>query len=182
MAAIDVGLAATDRSGLGSAGYTYLSADNPANDSGTLDTVEIWYASDANAVKVGTFYGSSTDWTNRDYASIGNVTSGSKQTFSGLSIDVEAGDLIGVAPSSQIEIDDSGYAGVYRDIGDNFGAGVKTYDLRAGDGMSLYATGETASATSIKTLFAGTPIADLAKFNGAAISDYKTINGISNVD
>ena len=185
MGAIDVGAAATDRASGWNFGFTLLSIDNPANDTGALSSVEIWCANALVNCKVGTAYndGGAGKYTFRDSQAIGAVTNGSKQTFSGLDFDVETDDLLGVYfTGGQIDRDEFGYDGLYYLIGDQFSTSQASYSTASGDAISLYATGTTASATSIKTLFAGTPIADLAKFNGTAISDYKKINGISNVD
>lgn len=146
MAVIDVGPGATGRSSYYIT-YTFLCVDNPANDTGTLDTIEIYASSVMSGTKVGTFYGSSTSWTPRDYESIGTVSSGSKQTFTGLNCDVETNDLLGVYFSSgNIYADKSGYSGLYAKSGDQFGAGTQKYTLVSGDAVSIYATGATAAA------------------------------------
>ena len=94
--------------------------------------------------KVGTFYGSGTRYTSRDYEVIGSVASGSKQTFSGLSIDVTSGDYLGMFyATGRMEQDTSGFAGLYYKTGDYFGGGEQTYTLQSGDAISLYGTGET---------------------------------------
>ena len=190
MAAIDVGAAATDRAAAFASGYTLIGLDNPANETGTLNSIEVWAAVSMNGTnKVATFSRDGAKFTPRDVVTIGSIADGSKQTFTEdassnpIALSVESGDYLGIYFSSgNIERDETGYSGLYYKQFDQTAAGEQTYTLAAGDAISLYATGETASATSIKTLFAGTPIADLAKFNGTAISDYKKINGISNVD
>ena len=190
MASIDVGAAATDRAKSLSGDRTLLSLDNSADGDGSLTSIEIYGVSGftMTGVIVATFYGSGTSWTPRDTVSLADVTGGSKVTrtvdasSNPIALSVETGDLIGIffASGASLEYADSGGAGLLYKAGDYTASGTQTFSSAANSVMSLYATGETASATSIKTLFAGTPIADLAKFNGAAISDYKTINGISN--
>jgi len=96
MAEIDIGAAAIDRASTLLDNRTLVCLDNPANGAGTLDTIEIWAGIDLVGCKAGTFYGSGTSYTGRDYETIGSVTSGSKQTFSGLDCDVTSGDYIGV--------------------------------------------------------------------------------------
>ena len=106
----------------------------------------------------------------RDYETIGAVTGGSKQTFSGLSIDVVTGDFIGCFyATGLIERSTSGYTAIYRAGGDKFGTGSASYNLLAGDAISLYATGETAGGyagklygVSISKAFG----AEVAKVNG----------------
>lgn len=153
MAAIDIGAAATDRGTSFAQNYTIIALDNPANASGKITSVEIWYRGDANdvtGVKVGTFSGNGTDYTPRDYATIGDVTKGSKQTFSGLDIDVEVGDYIGVfATTGDIEADSSGGAGLYWKLGDQFDAGEQTYTLSASYIMSAYGEGATLAVRRI---------------------------------
>lgn len=131
-----MGLPAINRAaGIGSC--TLLAKDGVAT-AGTLDTVELWFVGDVTGVKVGTFYGSGTSWTIRDYATIGNVTGGSKQTFSGLGITAEAGDIIGVYfTGNSIEVDVSGFNGLLDVVGDKFSAGATTYSNDAGWGASI---------------------------------------------
>lgn len=93
---IDIGSAASDYSSTFASGYTIIDTSNAANASGTLNTIEIWANSTLSGCKVGTFYGTAPNLTNRDMAVIGSVTSGSKQTFTNLAIDVQAGDFIGI--------------------------------------------------------------------------------------
>ena len=143
MAAIDVGNAAIDRATESTEGATYIDLANPANLSGKITSIELWFNGiTATGVKVGTFSGSGGQYTSRDVATIGNVTSGSKQTFSGLSINVVAGDFIGIFFSSGgLELDTTGGSGVYNKLGDQFGTGVQTYALNATHAMSTYGAG-----------------------------------------
>lgn len=144
MATIDIGPGAINRASAHSYNRTLLCVDNPANANGKITSVEIWANANLSGCKVGTFYGSGTSYTSRDYATIGNVTAGSKQTFGSLSIDVQSGDYIGIFYSSGgIEADLSGFAGVYQDFGDQFGTGAQTYTLLAGDALSVHGEGAT---------------------------------------
>ncbi len=124
------------------AGYTILSDNNPANADGSLDTLEVWYKTNATGAKLGTFYGSGTSYTRRDYELIGDVTSGSKQTFTGLACDVVSGDFIGVYSSTGAVIYRAitgSYA--YYKSGDQFNAGTQTYGRDTNYSPSLYGTG-----------------------------------------
>lgn len=187
MATIDVGPGATDRSAYQFGGYTFIDLANPANDSGTLTSVEVWaYYTIASGMKVGTFSRSGDIFTPNDYDTIGEVVSGAKRTFT-VSIAVASGDYLGFwwddadhSGPEAIDFDPSGGSGIYYKDGDYFSAGAQTYTEIVNRIFSIYATGET-STTSIKTLN-GTAIADLSKWNGITIGSYKTINGISNVD
>ena len=142
---IVVGSDVTDRASQMAASYnTTITYNTPANANGTITTVELWpYASNLIAVKVGTFYGSGTSWTNRAYASIGNVTYGSKQTFSGLSIAVNTNDVIGYYNTGgYLEATTSGGSGLGQYSGDAFTGGAKTYNnSMTGYIISLRGTG-----------------------------------------
>lgn len=148
--AIDIGPGAVDRSNTGWAEYTVIDLANPANDTGSLDTFELWFNSTGSGVKVGTFYGSSTDYTSRDVETIGDVTSGSKQTFTGKDCSVTSGDFVGVyAAGGNIEWVELGGSGIYQKYGDQFGAGLQTYELYADDAISIYGSGETPAAATV---------------------------------
>ena len=96
--AIAMGSGAQDYNNHFGAGYTMIDTNNPANASGIIDTVDIWAYSNLTGVKVGIFYKVSGNVLSARGAptAIGNVTAGSKQTFSGLSLPVQTGDFIGV--------------------------------------------------------------------------------------
>jgi hypothetical protein len=143
---IDIGPGAINRSLQASPGDTYIDLANPANDTGTLDTFELWFVNAGIGVKAGTFYGSGSSYTSRDCESIGSVAAGSKQTFSGLDCDVESGDYAGIYyTSGTIERDTSGGEGVKYKTGDQFGTGTQTYFEYADDAISIYGTGDVAS-------------------------------------
>jgi len=139
MPTIDIGAGALDRASYWTAAYTELDTTNPANGNGTITYIELWFVTNATGVKVGTFYGSGTSWTSRGYASLGDVAAGSKKTFSGLSIAVQTGDIIGVYyATGQIELGLTGGSGVLWKAGDQFGAGAQTYTATADYIMSAY--------------------------------------------
>jgi len=160
MAAIDIGPGATNRSTTFIYNQTYVDLTNSANATGTLSSFEVWANTNLGGFKIGTFSGSSTDYNDRDYEAIGSVTSGSKQTYTGKNCDVVTGDFLGAYwTSGNMERDTVGYSGVYNLSGDQFGGGSATYNLIAGDAISIYATGleyasptvTTQDATSITT-------------------------------
>lgn len=107
--AIDVGLPAIDRAGSYGSGNTCIQADNPANDNGMIDTVQIYAQADMGGVKVGLFYCTGgVWWVCRSAVTIGAVAAGFK-SFHRLYLDVVAGDCIGIYYSSgNLELDDSG--------------------------------------------------------------------------
>lgn len=141
---IDIGSGATNRDGSQNATYTTLCDGNYANATGILDSFEIWFVTDATGLKMGTFSGSGTTYDDRDYESIGNVTSGSKQTFTGKNCSVSQNDLLGAYwATGTIERNATdGGNGNYWVSGDKFGSGSTSYS----DGdktVSMYATGYT---------------------------------------
>lgn len=151
MADIDMGSSVINRNTNFSNGNTILCLENPANESGKIDTVEIWSNVDLSGCKVGTFFIDSIFRVMRDFDTIGNVTSGSKQTFSGLNIDVEAGDTIGIFFSGgSIERDTSGGSGLEFSSGDRFTGSIFGVTNVAGDSISLSASGETVTGTNMK--------------------------------
>ena len=140
MPLIDVGPGAIDRSSYEGYGYTLIDIDNPANETGHITSVELWFNTNATGVKVGVFYGSGASYTCRAYATIGNVTAGSKQTFA-VDIAVQAGDFLGVYfATGQIEQGTGANYGYYK-FGDQTGSGTKTYSSAASYAFSVYATG-----------------------------------------
>lgn len=141
VAGTNIGLPALYRLGsLSNSGYTWILIDNPVMESGKLTSIDTWAYTDLSNLKVGTFYGSGTSWTSRDYAYIGSVTAGSMQTFSGLNITAEIGDHIGLYfDGGYIRYNTSGYNGRFQSttIGDKFGAGTQTYNYYQSYGISL---------------------------------------------
>jgi len=180
LTAIDIGSEAINRATAPSGtGVTMIFKTNPADYSGKLTSFELWFDStygNATGVKVGTFSGSGTSYTPRDVVSIGNVTAGSKQTFTGKSCNVVVGDFIGIYyAAGDIEFTlDAGGDGNYYKVGDQFGAGTQTYTAFGGTGFtglaSIYGTGETVGWAH---KWNGVTI---SKLNGAVISKW---NGIA---
>ena len=174
MGAIDIGAPAIDRSSEWSADYTLINKGNPANDTGTIDEVEIYAVSgnDLANCEVATFYKTnSTIFSTHDTETIGSVTSGSKQTFSGLDMDVVTGDYLGIYYSGgKIETDFTG-DGVWGKTGDQIPCVEVTFTSFAGSVISLYGTGETVvtekfssdSGSGVDSIVSGNPLALLTK-------------------
>lgn len=152
MAEIDVGSPAIGRASFLSFESTCIDLNNAANDTGTIDTVQVFGVSGYNIVAATfttCFLVSGTTYETRDSEYVGNITSGSMQEFTGLDIDIEAGDFNGIhATSGRIERDyegftnDGQYMGEAKDPTDQ-----ASYDIYAGDAISLYGTGETVGVT-----------------------------------
>jgi len=176
---IDVGSAATNRGGsttiTSEDEYTSTNIDysNAANDDGSIDTVEIWLTEQYSgcSIRAATFDNTTgTTFVCRDVEVLGDVSSGSKQTFSGLDMTIETGDYIGLDDTGTADIDDfikiesdgSGGDGVYYVGGSHcVVSNSASYNLRSGDVLSLYGTGETAGASlSTVTTQAATNIED----------------------
>jgi len=172
MASIDIGMAAIDRTGSASDGFTRIALGNPANVGGSLDTVEIYLGVGGANVKVGTFYGGTATKTNRDYETIGTVTGYSKQTFSGLSIGVEADDCIGFyGTAGEMKFSDYG-SGLLQKSGDQFDAGEQAYTLTGSQEMSLYASGSTVAPTVTTQA-----VSDIAYSSGTGNGNIISIGG-----
>lgn len=147
---IDIGPGAVNRGTAGGDDYTSINKGNPANDDGTIDEVEIWANTNLSNCEVATFFVVSGDnLSTRDSEAIGNVTSGSKQTFSALDMDVITGDYLGTYHDGTIEMDDSGEAGIWYDSYDHIPCTNYAFEVAAGYAVSLYGTGETAVVAGI---------------------------------
>lgn len=139
---IDIGYGAVDGTSTHPADYTVADVWNTANATGVLDTIEIWANTNMTGCKVGTFeYEGNLQLNCHDYETLGNVTAGSKQTFTGLSINVIFGYYIGYyAATGAIERSDPG-GGIYSLAGDQTATGTQTYTWYTGLDVSLYGTG-----------------------------------------
>ncbi|MBA7538423.1 hypothetical protein ES705_30698 [subsurface metagenome] len=154
MALIDIGSPATNRNVSRGSEWTIILKANPANASGKITSIEIWAANTLSNCKVATFYGTwPMSMSTRDYETIGTVTSGSKQTFSGLDRDVEAGDFIGIHYSSgAMEESSTGYDGFNYVAGDFIPCTNQPFaGGQPGRTLSLYGTGITILAPTVTT-------------------------------
>ena len=92
---IDIGADAINRFNRTDDSETWIDNTNPANDTGSLDTFQVYFSVDARAMKIGTFSGSSLSYTSRDFETLGDILDGALREFTGLDCDVESGDFIG---------------------------------------------------------------------------------------
>lgn len=183
MAAIDIGPGATTLSStlFDASAYTILNNKNPANDTGTLTSFEMYLVGNATGLKMGTFYGSSSSWTNRDYENIGTCTGGSKQTFTGKNCEVETDDILGYVIEANVTFyyqTDATYTTYYKS-GDYFGAGTQTYGVSTGQLRSMYATGETSESGWTTAKLGGIASASIIKVGGIAVASVKKVMGVS---
>lgn len=156
MGAIDIGSPAINRAspyGMGAA-LMIIVKENPANASGTIDTVKIWAMSNMTGCRVGTFYTANGNTLQcRDSAVIGDVTAGSEQIFTEdsegapLAIAVEAGDYIGYYyDTGMSERDDFGDGVWYFEDGELIDPGDEgDYGFLDNRTISLGGTGEEAA-------------------------------------
>ena len=176
MAAIDIGIVLSSITAGTVPGYTLLTKANPANGTGTLVTFKIYLSGtygDGTSVKMGTFSGSGTTWTVRDYQSLGTVTSGSVQTFTGLDCSVSTNDILGayVATTGRLAYIGTGGSNILYVSGDKFASGATVYAENAGWDYSLYAesttgwTGKINGVTNPAKIW-GVPVANIAKVVG----------------
>jgi hypothetical protein len=150
---IDVGSPAINLSRYSLGGQTIVGVDNPANASGVIDTFQLYNARSMTGLKLGTFSKDGNILTNRDYVSIGNSSGGAPVTFTGLSVDIEIGDIVGhYTASGSTEITQSGGGkGVWFKSGDQFEPGTPIdYGTQKDNkrNIALYGTGEEVSAGS----------------------------------
>lgn len=116
----------------GSTGYTYINLDNPATGRGVIQAIGLYISSNVTGLKVGTFYGSSTSYTNRNAITLGNVSSG-YQVIQIPDMAFESGDYIGLYfATGAVTYASASNGGVYYVLGDKFGAGTQTYTLLSG--------------------------------------------------
>lgn len=143
---IDIGSPAISRPAtMDKTGYTDITKENPANASGKITSIKIWANTNLTGVVVATFYiVSGNNFTVRDKHTIGTVTAGSEQTFSGLDITVEAGDFIGMyATGGKIYASDVGEYNWYK-AGDQTSCIDTTFTVSSNlRTYSFYGTGVT---------------------------------------
>lgn len=136
---IEIGMPAIDRGSYGSSGNTRINMGGPANASGTINKVDIWSRNDLYNCEVAIFYVvEGNDLSTRDTEYIGFVPGDFKQTFD-VDLDVEAGDFIGwFATAGDIDRDTSGFDGIWSVSGDQIPCTEVTFNVFAGDAISLY--------------------------------------------
>lgn len=181
MTAIDIGTAAEDRASGQIGPNTVINYGNAANATGILTSFEVWFDAgnnDGTDVKIGTFSGGGTDYDDRDYETIGAVTKGSKQTFSGLSCNVVTGDFIGIyLNAGRIEMGASGGSDFGYIAEDTFGQGLHTYTNVGSYITSLYGSGDTWGANIAK--INGIEAGYLGKVDGISVASITKVNGVA---
>jgi hypothetical protein len=117
--ASDVGAAVIDRSGTWTGSKTYIYTGATCPSTMTVTSVEIWAETNMTDVKVGSFYLNGGNYTARNSTTLGTVTAGSKQTFTGLSFAMNTDDVLGIYfTGGALERNDDGGGAYY--VGDGF--------------------------------------------------------------
>lgn len=177
LADIDIGLAAIDRGGTQANGKTYVAYDNPANNTGAITDVEIWAPNNLANCEVATFTDEGSNvLSTRDTETIGSVTAGSKQTFSGLNMDVVTGDYIGIYFSAgNLEADTTG-AGMWYITGDYIPCSSQTFtwSSKAYEALSLYGEGSLAGWTGKVS-----GVTNPAKVMGIDVANINKVKGVT---
>lgn len=139
---ISIGAEAIDRASQFPS-YTVIGLDNPANETGIITSVEIWAKINLTQCQVATFFlVSGNNLSTRGSHYIGNVTAGSKQVFSGLSINVVASDFLGIYYNNgQMERSTSGGAGLWYLGGDWIPCTNHTFNRISDDIISIHGIG-----------------------------------------
>lgn len=178
MAVIDVGCEARDRPSQATTTYTMVPTANPANDTGKITSVEIWMYSTGSNVEVATFiHAGSNVLSTRDRETLGSVTAGSKQTFSGLDMDVQTGDYIGChGTAGSIEYTNNP-SDLWSKSGDYIPCTSETFPfVTINRAISLYGIGATPpvgwtgkiSGVTNPAKIMGVEVANIAKVKGVA--------------
>ena len=171
---IDIGAAAIDRGSDLAGSYTMVAAENPANASGTIDTVEVWLNAQCTSFDVAMFEQvSANTFTTRDTENEGTVAAGSKQTLI-TDLTVVTGDFIGWYGNGtgSIERDLVG-TGYWVEVADYIPCTNQVITFYATRTISLYGTGTEAGGAALeKSLSDSVSISDsISKGVGKVRSD-----------
>lgn len=122
---------------------TVLDCNNPANGTGILTSMSFYFTSNGSSIKCGTFYtGGGNIYTCRDYETIGNVTGGGKQTFSGLSCNVTTGDILGITGNGAIGLSTSVGSGYNYKNGDGFTSSLTYSNFTTPGAIAIVGNGD----------------------------------------
>ena len=175
---IDIGAPADGRGSSWALGYTIISLDNPANENGNIDEIQVYAASNIEGFVVAVFdFSFGEFYKTRSRVVIGNVTAGSQQPFTGLTLACLIGDYIGCYYSAgTIERDTDGGLGILYRLEDQTTVDNETsYATVAGDLFSLFGFSVVAGWTH---KFIGVSNASIGKINGVAIADILKVNSV----
>ena len=164
MANITIGNAATNRGGIVGTGATYVDYNSPAGASGTVNVVQFFVYDTLYDAVVAIYQDmTSNNFKVKDTETIGTVTGGGTNTFTGLDLSVESGEYIGLYFSAgYLDTDDEG--STYSAVGSKTEVGT-TYALSwSSDTISLF--GRTSAAPTVTTQAASSVTSTTATGNG----------------
>jgi hypothetical protein len=178
MAAIDIGDEPTDRASNDPPGYTMVPKGNPANDTGTIDTVELW-VNQPGTFEVATFYVvAGTNLTTRASASLGAL-GGSYNIITGLSLAVQTGDYLGYhSADGSLDRGATGGLGTLYKAGDYIPCTNAAFTDTADYVTSLKGTGSTPGTSNLKSLVS-VGQASIKSVCGVAEASIKTVCGVA---
>jgi len=175
--AIDVGGDLGVRAGGSYTNETTIVLDNPANASGTIDTINFQVREDVTNIRFGIFYlVSGTDYKCRSSTPDQGAFLAGVRQITGLSLAIVTGDFIGTYTTyssgvNPIERDGTGFAGTMYSSGEHIDVDDQaTYGLNAGDILSLNGTG-TESGGGWAGEFGGVLADATDGFDGVAIDE-----------
>jgi len=155
--AIDMGSPAVDGDSYTTGAKTVIERTNPANESGTITSVEVWVNTAMTQVQVATFEEISTDrFSTRDTKTdIGNLGTGYHQLD--VSLEVQAGDYIGMYfATGAIEMTVAGTIEPWYKTSDQIPCTDVYFNSFSARKISLYATGATEEEEEDNAIFFGT--------------------------
>jgi hypothetical protein len=182
MGVITIGLTVSNRDSAANFSNSTIIYRNAASATGKINTFNIWVNTDMPNLKIGVFSKSGSNFTCRSYTTIGTATAGSK-SYTGLDLDVVAGDYIGTYWSTGGKIEaDSGGGNYWFKSGDNFTNGSQSYTDNSGysdDAFSINGTGTSADGPANLKSWNGLAKASIKSINGLAIGSVKSVNGLA---
>lgn len=141
--AIDVGIDG-DLSTTYGGGYTVVNIENPANATGLITQMSIYANGLCENVEVAIFSAVGDSLTTRSYVSVPNLGVGA-HGITGLHLEVRTGDYVGMywtaATGKGVDAEATGGQGVWRASSDQIPCSGRTFDVIAGQTLSISAAG-----------------------------------------
>lgn len=190
---IDVGAACIDRAGSAGSGSTNLEGSNPANATGTIDSVCVYAATDMSGIEFASFAdeGSNSLSTNGDTngSNLSATVAASPKTFTAAGCDftafaINTGEYIGAYWSGgNLEKANAG-VGKWDVAGDQVPCSSVTFSWTATRVLSIYATGAEVGAPvslTIADFASATTIADavITRLRSLGITDLASVTTIT---
>lgn len=170
---VTMGSPAIYRASPAGSGYTYLDRNGAANETGTITSFQFYFLTAATGVVVGavtklSYYA----YNPRNSVTIGNVSSGSTQTFSGLNCPVVVGDNIAYyCASGALAYDAAGW-NIFYQTGNQV-ASYCVYNESTAVTLSMYGFGLPPGWTG---KICG--VTNLGKINGIAKTNFNKVMGV----